>query len=148
MLVAACGGKSSAARGEFGETTTTSTGAEPGTGGAVTGSTGGQSLDELGECNPLDDACPEGEYCQYLDRGTQCIPEGDTPRDEVCEDTTTCERGSICLYGSALYGKHCQEPCPLGEEPWTVCFIGRHTCFVAVDEAGNDLPFGVCRYSE
>jgi hypothetical protein len=102
----------------------------------------------LGDCNPLADDCPSGSYCQYVDGGTECIPEGVTERDDVCEDTGTCQRGSICLHGSDLYGRHCQQACPLDEDDWTVCDIGRHTCFVAVDDDSRELPFGVCRYTE
>jgi hypothetical protein len=111
---------------------------------AGAGASGGAGV--LGECNPLDDACSDGTYCQLWEGRTQCIEEGSTERDELCEVTETCQRGSICLGAGEFSGKLCQEPCTLDEDPWTVCDIGRHTCFVAVDDEGNDLPFGVCRY--
>ncbi len=70
-------------------------------------------------------------------------PPGETRSGEM---TGTCQHGSICLGAGGFSGKLCQEPCTLDEDPWAVCDIGRHTCFVAVDDEGNDLPFGVCRY--
>lgn len=95
---------------------------------------------------PYEDTCPAGSYCQYLDGRTQCIPEGVVARDETCNDGARCRRGSICLFGSSLYGDICQQPCSLDER--YKCFIGRHTCFRAVDDEGEPLSFGVCRYSE
>lgn len=112
------------------------------------GSNGGnfEQSTELGSCDPLEDTCAEGTYCQVLDGSTLCLPEGATERDEVCEESGSCQRGSICVFGSELYGKSCQQPCPLDGDPWGVCDIGRHTCFLAVDDDGNELSFGVCRY--
>lgn len=97
-------------------------------------------------CVPYDDTCPPGEYCQYLDGGTQCVAEGGIARDELCNDGARCQRGSICLYGSELYGDSCQQPCSLDKA--YKCSMGRHTCFVAVGDEGEPLSFGVCRYSE
>jgi hypothetical protein len=112
------------------------------------GGNGGNSeqATELGSCDPLDDSCAAGTYCQVQDGRTSCLPEGTTERDGVCEVTGSCQRGSICAFASELYGKSCQQPCPLEAEPWDACDLARHTCFVAVDDDGNELPFGVCRY--
>lgn len=99
----------------------------------------------LGECIPYDDRCPAGTYCQYVDGRTRCVEEGEVPRDEVCNESGRCQRGSICLYGSDIYGDSCQQPCHLTEGS---CDISRHTCFVAVGDEGEELPFGVCRYVE
>lgn len=95
------------------------------------------------ECIPYEDDCAEGLYCQFVDGRTQCIPEGAVARDETCEEDL-CERGSICMFADSLYGKQCQQPCNLAED--LPCDIGRHTCFVAVDDDGQELEFGVCRY--
>jgi len=104
---------------------------------------GAQSASD--ECVPYDDACATGTYCQYVDGRTQCVAEGDTPREELCNDSGRCQRGSICLYSSS-YGDACQQPCALDGS--VGCLVGRHTCFVAVGDSGEELPFGVCRYSE
>jgi hypothetical protein len=98
------------------------------------------------ECVPYDDNCPTGSYCQYLDGRTQCVAEGEVVRDALCNDGGRCKRGSICLYGSSLYGDSCQQPCSLDGQ--YKCFIGRHTCFVAMGAEDEELSFGVCRYSE
>lgn len=115
-------------------------------GGSAGGDSAPLNLGELGDCNPLEDTCPEGTYCQLREGRTECIEEGSTERDERCEETDPCQRGSICLWASEFLGRACQQPCPLDEKPWEVCDIGRHTCFVAVDDEDNELPFGVCRY--
>lgn len=110
-------------------------------GGGGTAPTAGTT--DSDECLPYDDDCIEGHYCQFVDGRTQCIPEGRVLRDAPCEEDL-CERGSICMFADSLYGNHCQQPCNLAEE--RPCDIGRHTCFVAVDDDGRELGFGVCRY--
>ena len=109
------------------------------------GGTAGESP-PVDECVPYDDTCPAGRYCQYLDGRTQCVTEGAIARDQLCNDGARCQRGSICLYGSDLYGDSCQQPCPL-DKP-NECQIRRHTCFVAVGPESERLSFGVCRYIE
>ncbi len=98
------------------------------------------------DCVPYDDKCPPGSYCQYLDGRTQCVAEGNVARDDRCNDGARCQRASICLFGSDLYGDICQQPCSLDNT--YECFISRHTCFVAVGDEGAQLSFGVCRYSQ
>lgn len=113
---------------------------------ATTLSDGGTPAEQPTECVPYDDTCPTGSYCQYLDGRSQCVAEGAIARDELCNDGARCRRGSICLYGSDLYGDSCQQPCSLDKQ--YECFVGRHTCFVAVGPEGERLSFGVCRYVE
>ena len=96
------------------------------------------------ECVPDDDTCPTGSYCQYLEGRTQCLAEGAVARDQPCNDGGRCQRGSICLYGSELYGDSCQQPCSLDKQ--NQCLNRRHTCFVAVGPESEQLSFGVCRY--
>ena len=103
-------------------------------------------MSTLDECVPYDDTCAPGTYCQYVGGRTQCVDEGDVPRDESCNDSGRCQRGSICLPSSDTFGDSCQQPCALDES--VKCFIGRHTCFVAVGDDGEELSFGVCRYVE
>lgn len=110
----------------------------------TTVSDGGTPGDSPTDCVPYADTCPAGNYCQYLDGRTQCVAEGTVARDELCNDGARCQRGSICLYGSDLYGDSCQQPCSLDER--YKCVNGRHTCFVAVGPEGEQLSFGVCRY--
>lgn len=107
------------------------------------GDDGTSTATDSDECIPYEDDCAEGLYCQFVDGRTQCIPEGAVARDETCEEDL-CERGSICMFADSLYGKQCQQPCNLAED--LPCDIGRHTCFVAVDDDGQELEFGVCRY--
>lgn len=159
LIVGACGGSSiddadagasggASTGGSASESTGGSGGGAASTpdGGSAGSDSASQTLAELGACSPLDDTCPEGTYCQLREGRTECIEEGSIERDELCNETGTCQRGSICLWAGESSGKRCQEPCTLDEDPWTVCDIGRHTCFVAVDDEENDLPFGVCRY--
>jgi hypothetical protein len=153
IFCVACGGTSvSDPDGSGGISETSSGGRSAGQAGSTSDSSGGTSPEPTGQlelgsdCDPLADACPEEAYCQLWEGRTQCRPEGSTARDDICEKTGSCEHGSICLFGSELYGKTCQQPCPLDEDPWAVCDIGRHTCFVAVDDEERELPFGVCRY--
>jgi hypothetical protein len=96
------------------------------------------------DCVPYDDKCVTGTYCQYFEGRTRCLEEGPIARDEPCGNER-CQRGSICMFGSSLYGNLCQQPCPLDDVDFR-CDIGRHTCFPATDDAGMALPFGVCRY--
>jgi hypothetical protein len=142
LTVGACGGSTS----EDADAGASGGAATGGSAPESMGGSGGGGAGALGDCNPLSDTCPEGKYCQVLEGRTECIDEGSTERDELCEETDTCQRGSICLGAGEYSGKLCQQPCTLDAEPWTVCDIGRHTCFVAVDDDGNELPFGVCRY--
>lgn len=109
------------------------------------GGTPGASA-KANDCVPYADKCPPGSYCQYLDGRTQCVAEGSVARDDTCNDGARCQRGSICLVGSDLYGDICQQPCSLDKT--YECFIRRHTCFVAVGDEGAQLSFGVCRYSQ
>ena len=96
------------------------------------------------DCVPYADDCPPATYCQYVDGRTRCVEEGTVARDQDCNMTGRCQRGSICMYGG-FYGAQCQQPCPLVEG--FACDIRRHTCFAAVEkEGGPELPFGVCRY--
>jgi hypothetical protein len=159
FLATACGGShkdESEAGASGGATATGGSGAAGGaraTGGAGTpvGGEGGDNAEplvppELGDCDPLADSCAEGKSCQVREGRTACVDEGSTARDEACEDTGSCERGSICLGAGEVAGEWCQQPCSLEEEPWGACDIARHTCFVALDDQGRELPFGVCRY--
>jgi hypothetical protein len=98
-------------------------------------------------CDPLDDSCPAGMYCQYGAGELRCLDEGHAERDANCEPEM-CQRGSICMPASELYGPACQQPCDLEQRPWSVCDNGRHTCFAAKSDAGVPLDFGVCRYTE
>jgi hypothetical protein len=111
------------------------------------GSPGGHDAASLGdECAPLADDCAAGTYCQHAGGRLQCVDEGSIARDELCGDES-CQRGSICLRG-AEPGElsFCQQPCDLNDDTSTPCDITRHTCFPAIDDAGNELSFGVCRY--
>jgi hypothetical protein len=137
LSVGACGGHS--------KKDAEPTASEGGAPAEPTASEGGAPAEPTAECVPYDDTCPPGRYCQYLDGRTQCVAEGDVGRDELCNDGGRCQRGSICLYGSNLYGDSCQQPCDL-DQPYGECFIGRHTCFVGVGPDGEELSFGVCRY--
>ena len=96
------------------------------------------------DCVPYEDNCAAGTYCQYFEGRTRCLEEGLIARDERCGNER-CQRGSICMPGSNLYGNLCQQPCPLDDVDFR-CDITRHTCFRATDDAGMALPFGVCRY--
>ncbi len=153
LILAACGGSSvsdpeGASGGSVSAGSTSQDEPEPGSGGKGDRASGGDRADatELGECDPLDDECPVGTYCQWLDDHTECIEVGSTERDAPCKDTGTCQRGSICL-GATFSGQElCQQACPLDADPFLVCDIGRHTCFPATDDEGNELDFGVCRY--
>lgn len=154
FALAACGGNTvSDPEGGAGSATvggSAAVGGSTAAGGAASKATGGAgtggALVEGSVCDPLDDACSPGNYCQWRDGRAECIPEGSTKRDENCEETGACERGSICLSAGEFAGKTCQQPCPLDEGLMNVCDIGRHTCFVALDDEDRELHFGVCRY--
>ena len=77
---------------------------------------GGAPGDLPTACVPYDDTCPIGSYCQYVDGRTTCVAEGATARDALCNDCARCQRGSICLYGSEIYGDACQQPCSLDKQ--------------------------------
>lgn len=109
---------------------------------ASTPDAGGAGLGS--DCVPYDDDCVAETYCEYADGRAQCVAAGTTARDERCETGGDCTRGSVCIFASDLFGRVCQQPCPLEQHEW--CDIKRHTCFTATGDAGEPLSFGVCRY--
>lgn len=102
----------------------------------------GGSTATSGECDPLDDRCAAGSYCQLVDGVTRCVEEGSAARDEPCDEDGRCQRGSMCLPDGIR--DLCLQPCPRDNE--FICDNRRHTCFVVPIDQGEDLPFWACEY--
>ena len=132
-----CGGSTAAADPTASGGGDSATGEQASTGGGENEA----DLDEGEECSPYEDSCGPALACQIVGDRTRCAAEGSSERDERCEESP-CQRGSVCLWDG--YNDTCQQPCTL--DGAVKCDIARHTCFAAVDEQGNELPFGVCRY--
>lgn len=105
---------------------------------------------QLGEpCDPLADACGEGAYCDVdLKRSeVACIEEGPFEQGEACDNGHGCERGSICVPGSATQGLVCEKPCSL-EDDRSPCNLSSHTCVPVIAPDGTRMSFGACRGRE
>ena len=102
-------------------------------------------------CDPLNDTCPEGKYCQYADGVLRCVTEGDVLPDyshvpPACPGI--CSRGGICMPSD--YGVDeaaCFQPCALaGVNQNSNCVNSRHTCRQAYGDNDEPLTFGLCNY--
>ena len=117
---------------------------------------GGESSDPS-ECEPHDDQCPEGQYCQYTDGQLRCIDNGDVEPDPQFHSTPICPEG-VCSRGGICHDIHRGETLPEPRcfrtcDPASITSTGvsdcdnrRHTCYQAEDAEGQPLPFAICDY--